>query len=160
MKKEVVEQKLSEVQGKFLAQRVRELQVMVWTLSTEKGLYLMCDLRGNNPFEVGLDGGIDWTKDFIGKKALEKVKEEGPARTMVGFTVENDAAHIPSRHFGGCGTAVMYDGEEVGRVTKYTYGFTAAKNIGYAIVRNGILKNGDVVTLNDNEAVITDKVFA
>ena len=62
---------------------VTEFQVMAWTLPTEAGFYYMRDLAHTNPFEVGLAGGIDWEKEFLGKAALLKVKEEGPARYLL-----------------------------------------------------------------------------
>ncbi len=61
---------------------VTEFQVMAWTLPTEANFYYMRDLAHTNPFEVGLAGGIDWDKEFIGKEALLKVREEGPARKI------------------------------------------------------------------------------
>src|SRR5699024_12837204 len=60
----------------------RSFQVMAWTLPTESGFYYMRDLAHTNPMEVGLDGNIDWEKDFIGKEALLKVKENGPEKEM------------------------------------------------------------------------------
>ena len=62
---------------------VTEFQVFAWTLPTEAGFYYMRDLNHTNPFEVGLEKNIDWDKDFIGKDALLKVRENGPEREMV-----------------------------------------------------------------------------
>jgi aminomethyltransferase len=156
----LVESKLAECGKKYGAVQVTEFQIMVWTLPTEKGFYLMCDIGGTSPLEVGLDRGIDWGKDFIGKAALEKVKAEGPKRVMLGFTVVDDDAHIQSRNMGGPGMAVMVNGEEVGRVTKYTYGFTAGKSIGFALVDRAKAKIGDSAIINGYAATLTEKVFA
>jgi aminomethyltransferase len=139
--------------------RVTETQVMAWTLPTEKGFYLMCDLRGTNPLEAGLDKGIDWDKDFIGKEALLKVKETGVTREFVGFTVANDEAFIHGQNLGGAGTPILKDGEKIGCVTKYTFGYVIDTNIGYALVDKGRVKPGDHVLIRGEDSVITDKVF-
>ncbi|SHN60121.1 aminomethyltransferase family protein [Desulfitobacterium chlororespirans] len=155
----LVEAKLEECGKAFGAVRVTEFQLMVWTLPAEKGFYLMCDLNGTNPLEVGLERGIDWNKDFIGKEALVKVKEEGPKRRMLGFTVDEEDMHIETRSLGSSGAPILLDGEEVGRVRKLTYGYTVGKNIGYALVDSGKANIGDKVIINGFEATLTDKVF-
>jgi aminomethyltransferase len=157
--RKIVEEKLSEHGKDFGAMQVTELQIMIWTLPTEKGFYLMVDLRGTNPFEVGLDRGIDWGKDFIGKDALERIKAEGPKRQLLGFTVDNDEVYIQCRNLSGPGAAVMLNEQEIGRVTKFTYGFTVDKNIGYALIDIGKATVGDMVDINGFEALLTDKVF-
>jgi aminomethyltransferase len=157
--KDLVESKLTEYGEKFGAVKVTDYTIMVWTLPTEKGFYLMCDIGGTSPLEVGFERGIDWKKDFIGKEALEKVKAEGPQRQMLGFTTDEDNVHISPRNLGGPGTVVVANGEAVGRVTKFTYGFTAGKSIGYALVDAAKTKVGDRVTVNDYEATLTEKVF-
>ena len=92
--------------------RVTEFQIMAWTLPTEAGIFYMRDLAHTNPIEVGLDKNIKWDKDFIGKEALLKVKENGPAREMVGFEVLDDDYYIRSKQYGGPGEAVFirYEG--------------------------------------------------
>lgn len=152
--------KLRAVSPAYDAKQVTEIQVMVWTLPTEKGYYLMCDIGWTNPFEVGLDWGIKWEKkDFLGKEALLKIKEEGAKRTLFGFTVDEDDVFIPGRNLGGPGAAVIKDGEEIGRVTKMTYSYCLDKNIGYVLVDNSKAKIGDKVLLHGYEAVLTDKVI-
>jgi aminomethyltransferase len=155
----LIEKKL-ETQGKaFGAVHVEEFQVMVWTLPVEKGFYHMSDIDGTNPLEVGLDRGIGWDRDFVGREALERIKAEGVKRQIVGFVVDDEDAHIAARNLGGPGAAVMLDGEEVGRVAKYTYGYSCEQNIGYALIDTTKVKIGDRVTLNDNWATLTDRVF-
>ncbi|WP_202710244.1 aminomethyltransferase family protein [Sporosalibacterium faouarense] len=156
---ELVRSKLTEYGKELGAMQVTEFQVMVWTLPTEKGFYLMCDIGGRNPFEVGLERGIDWDKDFIGKNALEKVKEQGPKYNMLGFIVDDDEAMIEARDKGGPGAAVMVEGEEVGRVTKFTYGYTVGKSIGYALIDSTKAKIGDKVIMNGFTSTLTDKSF-
>lgn len=156
---EVMEQKLKAAGEPLGAVEVTEFQVMAWTLPTETGFYYMRDLRHTNPFEVGLEKGIDWEKDFIGKEALLKVKEEGAAREMVGFTVDEADAYIRSKHLGGPGEAVYVNDEEVGRVSKFVYSYVQEKNNGYILARKGVLKVGDHVDIHGYEAVITETNF-
>ena len=156
---EVMEQKLKAAGEPLGAVEVTEFQVMAWTLPTETGFYYMRDLRHTNPFEVGLEKGIDWEKDFIGKEALLKVKEEGAAREMVGFTVDEADIYIRSKHLGGPGEAVYVNDEEVGRVSKFVYSYVQEKNNGYILARKGALKVGDYVDVHGYEAVITETNF-
>ena len=144
---------------KLGGREVTEFQVMAWTLPTEAGFYYMRDLRDCNPLEVGLDKGINWDHEFIGRDALLKIKEEGPAREMVGFTLEEESFNIPSKNLGGPGAPVLLDGEEVGRVAKLVYGYVKDTNIGYIFAKTGALKPGDKVMLHGHEAVICEKVF-
>jgi len=155
----VIEEMLAKNEAAFGAKRVTDVPVMVWTLPAEKGLCLMSDLAWVNPIEAGLDKGISWDKDFIGKEALEKVREEGPKLEILGFTLENDNVHITSRNMSGQASSVMKDGEEIGKVTMFTYGYTIGKSIGYVVVERAKAKIGDKVMIHGNEAVLTERCF-
>lgn len=155
----LVESKLAEYGKDFGAMRITEMEVMVMSLPSEKGYNLMCDIGGINPFEAGFEGAIDWSKDFIGKAALEKVKAQGSKRKLLGFAVDGDSAHIAARNWGGPGAAVLVNGEEVGRVTKFTYGFSVGTLIGYALVDNSKVKVGDKVVINGYDAKISDRIW-
>lgn len=154
-----LEEKIRDVGTQFEAKQVTEFQVMAWTLPTEAGYYYMRDLRHTNPFEVGLERGIGWDKDFIGKEALLKIKEEGPKREMVGFTVDEADIHINGKHLGGPGEAVIVDGDEVGRVSKIVYSYVLDKNNGYILAKKDVLKIGDHVNIHGYDAVITETNF-
>lgn len=160
-----LEKKLEEAGRKLDARHVTEFQVMVLTLPTEKGYYLMCDLEQSTPLEIpGFSKGIDYEKDFIGKEALLAAKDEPPKYWLFGFTVDDEEANIASRDKTGEGAEVILpDGEHVGYVTKFTYGFTAEKSIGYARLEADRVKVGDTVILNDRtyptKAVLTETVF-
>ncbi len=146
--------------GDFMgAVEVTEFQIMAWTLPTEAGFYYMRDLRHTNPLEVGLDKGIGWDKEFIGKEALLQIRENGAAREMLGFTVEEPDIYIQGRHLGGPGQAVILDGEEVGRVYKIVYGYVKDINIGYILAKKGALKVGDRIKIHGYDAEITERYF-
>lgn len=62
-------------------------------------------------------------------------------------------------HGGPYGASVFKDGEEVGRVTKFTYGFTVGKWVGFALVNANRVKPGDHLTLDwDVDAVVAESI--
>jgi len=151
---EAVEARLAEEGDKTGAMHVTEIDVMAMTLAAEAGYYLMLDIRRCTPYEVGFEHAIDWTKDFVGKKALKKVKDKEPARRLVGIEVPDYDAVI---YGGPKGADVKKDGKVIGRVTKFTYGYTVEKNIGYALIDNGSAEIGDTVTCNGYDVIIAAK---
>lgn len=151
-----VEAALAEHGPAFGAVQITEIDAMVYSLAGETGFILMTDVGETNPFEVGFEETIDWSKDFIGKEALEKVQAEGPKRRLLGFTVDD----LEARIYGGPhGATVTAGGKTVGRVTKFTHSFTLGKNIGYALVDKASAKIGDTVMINGVQAVLTERRF-
>lgn len=144
-----IEAKLVEFGKDLNALQISELDVIIGSIPSEKGFILMSDIAKTNPFEVKLDFGINWNKDFIGKAALEKVKDN-VTRSLVGFVVDDEAVLQPE-------DLVLKDGEEIGKVTRLTYGFTINKTIGYALIANDKAKIGDEVMINDNKALLTNR---
>lgn len=154
---DLIDAAVKELGGK----EVTEFQVFAWTLPTEAGFYYMRDLNGTNPFEVGLEKNINWDKDFIGKEALLRIREEGPAREMVGFEIcdENEDYYIRSKQYGGPGEPVFIEGEEeeIGRVGKLVYSYVKNVNNGYILAKKGKLHIGDHIRIHGTECVITEK---
>ncbi|MBR2545860.1 MAG: aminomethyltransferase family protein [Erysipelotrichaceae bacterium] len=140
---------------------ITEFQVFAWTLPTEAGFYYMRDLAHTNPFEVGLEKNINWDKEFIGKEALLKIKENGPEREMLGFEVidENENFYIRAKQYGGPGEPIFIDGEEeeIGRVSKMVYSYVRNVNNGYMLVKKGKLHVGDKFRIHGYECVVTEK---
>jgi aminomethyltransferase len=99
------------------------------TLRLEAGMMLF----GNDldetitPLEVVYGWVTDLDKDFTGSEALKRVKQNGPARKLVGFEMEDRGI---ARH----GYSVFKDGKEVGQVTSGTFTPTLQKAIGLAFV--------------------------
>jgi len=84
--------------------------------------------KTTNPLEAGLGWITKMDKgDFIGKKALAKVKAEGVKRKLMGFEVEGRM--IP-RH----GYEIKKDGESVGHVTSGAYSPILKSNIGLGYI--------------------------
>ena len=82
------------------------------SLRTEAGYLLNGnDMDGaTNPFEAGLGWTVKFTKEFVGRAALEAAKKKGVARKLVGLEVQ---ARLTVRH----GYPLLKDGAQVGRVT-------------------------------------------
>lgn len=157
--RDALEALLGPAAEKLGGREVTEFQVMAWTLPTEAGFYYMRDLAHANPFEVGLEKNIKWDKEFIGKDALLKVKEEGPVREMVGFEVPEADIYIRSKQYGGPGEPVYIEGEkeEVGRVSKLVYSYVKEVNNGYILAKKDKLHVGDRIKIHGYDAVITEK---
>ena len=153
------EKKLRALAQTLGGREVTEFQILAWTLPCEAGFYYMRDLRHTNPFEVGLEKGIHWEKEFLGKEALLKIRQTGTVREVVGFTVADTDIHIKGRNLGSEGEKVFVDGEEIGRVMKITYSYVREINIGTIICKKGSLQYGDKILLHGHEAVICPPKF-
>ncbi len=83
-----------------------------------------------SPLEAGLKRWVrldDPDRDFRGRDALRRQRDEGVARRLVGLEMEDRA--IPRPH-----QSVLRDGREVGQVTSGTYSPTLGKGIALAYV--------------------------
>ncbi len=80
-----------------------------------------------NTIESGMDGFIDWTKDFVGKQATLKARDEGIFRKLVTLIVDSDIDVTLDE-------AVMKDGEAVGYITSGGYAHRVKKSMAMAYV--------------------------
>lgn len=85
-----------------------------------------------SPYEAGVGWAVKLNKgDFVGRDAMARVKETGPARRTVGFRLlERSGAPRP-------GFPVQVDGREVGYVTSGAFSPTLSTNIGLAMIEAG-----------------------
>ena len=148
----LVEEKLEEA-GKAYGIMQIKTDVIITSLPREKGFVLMSDLAGTNPLEDGFGWTLDLNKEFIGKAATMKIKEEGAKRALLGFTVADDAADI------AVGADVVVNGVVAGKVTMFTYGYTVEENIGFALVELDKANVGDKASIGGYEAVICERMF-
>ena len=90
-----------------------------------------------NPYEAGLGWTVKLGKgDFTGREALQKIKAEGPRRSLVGLKLRpGDIA----RH----GAAVSADGRPIGVITSGTHSFFLGYPIALAMVEARSLQVGD-----------------
>ncbi len=92
----------------------------------------------SNPYEVEM--GYEWMvdleqeADFVGKEALQQIKQQGVARKLIGV-------EIGGQRLGSYNDGSMIDffpvfskGRQVGKVTSACYSPRLDKNIGYAMV--------------------------
>jgi glycine cleavage system aminomethyltransferase T len=87
----------------------------------------------NNPYEVtGMERlvELDGPDDFIGKKALERIKARGVTRKLVGVELSGDAIEVELTSFW----PVFDGGRQVGHVTDAIHSPRLERNIGYAWV--------------------------
>lgn len=84
-----------------------------------------------NLYELGLEWQIEPKGRFIGKEALERIRQEGVRRRLVGFQVEGQ----PAQHeFEGPWT--VYKGEAaIGHASAFVFSPTLKKNIGLAMLK-------------------------
>jgi aminomethyltransferase len=105
------------------------------TLRLEAGM----SLYGNElsaeitPLEAGISFAVHLDKEtgFIGREALQREKEEGLRRKVVGF-------ELTGRGIARHEHPVTVNGEEVGRVTSGTHSPTLGKAIGLALLPAGV----------------------
>ncbi|CUH77047.1 Aminomethyltransferase [Tritonibacter multivorans] len=80
-----------------------------------------------NAVESGMDVFINWKKDFVGKDATLKFKEEGVARKLVMLTIDTDIDVTLDE-------AVLKDGDAVGYVTSGGYSHRSKQSMAMAYV--------------------------
>lgn len=114
-----------------------------------------------NPYEVGLGWLVDEAKkaDYVGKKALRRIRKEGVKRKLVGVEIHGE----PFRGWVPEPWPVRSGGTVVGRLTAGAYSPRLQKNIGYAMVPIEQSKRGTNLTIEapmgDREATVVKKPF-
>ena len=114
-----------------------------------------------NPFELGLDRlvNLDSEINFVGKKALKKIKENGISRKQVGIVIDCEPLSGPNTTFW----TIKKDGKQIGKVTSAVYSPRLKKNIALAMVEinfSHIGTNLEVVTHEGNFiSTVVEKPF-
>ncbi len=91
--------------------------------------------KDTTPLEAGLSFAVSLDKDFIGRDALLKEKQEGLKKKLIGFEMTDKG--IPRQDY-----EVYKDGSKIGYVTTGTHSPTLGKNIGLAYVAPEFAKTG------------------
>lgn len=153
-KKDILEEKIKEAGKEFDLVNITT-DVIIGSLPGEKGYVLMSDLEGANPLEVGYGWTVAWDSDFIGKDALLKAKEN-VNRDLFGYELLEDGEVE-------AGDIVLLDGKEIGKVTKFTYGYTVEKFIGYCMIEKDKAVEGKKVEIKTKagriQGKLCDRVF-
>lgn len=105
-----------------------------------------------SPLEAGLGWITKFTKDFTAKNIIEKQKQEGVERKLVGFEMVEKG--IP-RH----GYVIKdYSGAEIGVVTSGTQSPTLQKAIGLGYVRTAFSAEGSTIYIAVRDKLLEAKV--
>ena len=109
----------------------------------------------DTPLHVtGMERLVDWSAGFIGKPALEKLRDEGIDRKLVGVEVGGEPFRMWLEDFW----PVTVDGEKVGRLTSASHSFRLKKNIGYAWVPIGLAQLGTELQLESPDGPVAATV--
>jgi glycine cleavage system aminomethyltransferase T len=85
----------------------------------------------NNPFEItGMERLVEFSADFIGKAALERIVARGVRRKLVGVEIGGEPFRLWLEEFW----PVRHDGRRVGTLVSASHSFRLKQNIGYAWV--------------------------
>ncbi len=114
-----------------------------------------------NPFEVGLDRlvALDSGIDFIGKEALQKIKQKGIKRKQVGLEIDCKPLQGPNTIFW----PVAVEGKTYGKVTSAVYSPRLKKNIALAMMDINYTDLGQKVEIQtdfgNQSATVVEKPF-
>jgi aminomethyltransferase len=108
------------------------------------------------PLEAGLDSFVDFSKEFIGKEALLKIKESGVARKKVAFQVTSRRS--PRHDYEIC-----FEGERVGTVTSGVFSPMLGCGVGIGLVKPEVAVLGTPLTIRQDkvsmEATVVELPF-
>lgn len=107
--------------------------------------------ENTTPLEAGLSWTVDFNKEFIGKEALLKQKEEGIKRKLVGMEVHDK---MPVRH----GYEIFKDNENIGFVTSGVKSPTLGKNLALGYVSKEFSKLETIVSIKAREKLLEAEV--
>ena len=114
-----------------------------------------------NPFELGLDRlvSLDNNIDFVGKEALQKIKDKGITRKQVGIEIDSEPLKGPNTTFW----KIEKNNIEIGKVTSAVYSPRLKKNIALAMVSVEQSELGNKFQANTNKGkfncVVVEKPF-
>ena len=85
-----------------------------------------------NPFELGLDRLVSLDNDinFVGKDALQKIKQDGVIRKQVGLEIDCKPLTGPNTSFW----PLNKDNKKIGKITSAVYSPRLKKNIALAMI--------------------------
>ena len=106
-----------------------------------------------NPLELGLDRLIAWDTDFLGKAALEKVRDEGVRRRLIGLFLDGPALQKNNEHRWPVTSAST----KVGFVTNAVHSPRLDRNIAFAMIDVPFDANDTVLTVETVEGARSAK---
>jgi len=95
-----------------------------------------------SPLEAGLGFAVAWDKNFIGREALMKLKEDPPKRIMMTIVLENTNA-VPLGN-----EPVYLEGAIIGKTTSAAFGYRIGKPVALAYVAGASAAEGSAVDVD------------
>lgn len=106
-----------------------------------------------NPLEAGLSFFVKLKKgDFVGREAIQKAKDEGLKKRLVGFEMLDRG--IARTHY-----PILVDGKEIGFVTSGSFSPTLGKNIGLGFVASEYAEIGVNIDIGIRNRAIKAQVI-
>ena len=111
------------------------------SLRLEKGYRLWGQDIGTeyDPLSAGLGFAVRWEKDFQGKQALERIRDEGPPNRLSAMTFDDPRDVVMGKE------PVWHDGQVVSYVTSANYGYSIGRGIAYGYLPTDIANEGTPV---------------
>jgi aminomethyltransferase len=108
--------------------------------------------ESTSPVEARLNWVVRLEKpEFVGKSAIQSLKERGPSRVRVGFRMKEKG--IPRQ-----GQEIFSDNKMVGKVSSGTFSPTLSVGIGMGYVSPSIASVGEVLTVGIRDRKVTAEV--
>jgi aminomethyltransferase len=105
----------------------------------------------DTPFHVtGMERLVEFSADFIGKPALQRIQSEGVDRKLVGVELGGEPFRMWLEDFW----PVHHDSQVVGKLTSASRSFRLEKNIGYAWVPIELAEPGTKVELESPDGMV------
>jgi aminomethyltransferase len=105
----------------------------------------------NNPFEItGMERLVEFSADFIGKAALERIAAKGVRRKLVGVEIGGEPFRLWLEDFW----PVRHDGRRVGTLVSASHSFRLKQNIGYAWVPIELAEPGTELELTSPDGPV------
>ncbi len=96
--------------------------------------------ESTTPLEAGLEGFVNFDKEFVGKDALLRQKQQGVSRSKVAFKVAGRRS--PRHHYEIC-----FEGDTVGSVTSGVFSPMLACGVGIGFVKPELAVIGTPLTI-------------
>ena len=111
------------------------------SLRLEKGYRLWGQDIGTeyDPISAGLGFAVKWDKEFQGKEALERIRDEGPAKRLAAITLDDPRAVVLGKE------PIWHGDGVVSYVTSANYGFSIGRGIVYGYMPSAIAQEGTPV---------------
>ena len=109
-----------------------------------------------NPYELGLDRlvNLGMEKNFIGKKALIKIHQEGIKRKQIGITIDCEPLQGPNTTFW----PITINQKKVGKVTSAVYTPRLKKNIALAMISIEHSNQGNLLDIETSKGNFKAKI--